>query len=241
MAAKFKYLGGYPGHTKSKWGTFSSQNEGIVFVKAGGDLHFPYKTIVNIQMEQASNPNMSALLGVGFVGLAWKNKVLVVNFIYEDRIPCNAAFQEKSAELTGQIGRAYNKLTDGWHQYLSQTGSGPATLPPGGGVAAIQGGPIPDNDVKKCPYCAETIKAEAVICRYCSRDLVQEVKTNNVSQTHVITHDIVINGQYAFVKGEHVEIETVNPDPNRPHYKYVVLSKSLNQRFRLSDTDLSAG
>jgi len=43
-------------------------------------------------------------------------------------------------------------------------------------------------DDKKCPFCAETIKKEAIICRFCGRDLLKE-ELNHSSENVTMTYN----------------------------------------------------
>lgn len=54
-----------------------------------------------------------------------------------------------------------------------------------------------------------------------------------------VTRDIVIGNKTAFRKGETVVVEMVQPNRQRPEYKYVVLSGALGMRYQLSDGDLA--
>ena len=55
-----------------------------------------------------------------------------------------------------------------------------------------------------------------------------------------VTHDVLVNDDLAFKQGETVVIESIQPNQQRPEYKYVVLSTRLGERFQLSEADVSS-
>jgi predicted nucleic acid-binding Zn ribbon protein len=48
------------------------------------------------------------------------------------------------------------------------------------------------NDTKKCPACAEEIKAEAKKCRYCGEDLKKEIKKKQSKILWILMAFVVI-------------------------------------------------
>lgn len=46
-------------------------------------------------------------------------------------------------------------------------------------VERVESRAIAGGGMRKCPYCAELVKSEAVLCRYCGKDLPAEKATDN--------------------------------------------------------------
>ena len=46
-----------------------------------------------------------------------------------------------------------------------------------------------ESDTKKCPFCAEDIKLEAIACRYCGRDLQNSTPTSSAVFSENLNHN----------------------------------------------------
>jgi uncharacterized OB-fold protein len=110
-------------------------------------------------------------------------------------------------------------------------------------LAQSQTGVVPaqSGEARKCPSCGTMVAATVQACPDCNWCLHTPEASSAENRPHIgiIRRDIMVGGLLAFKKDEWVNIESESPDPERPECKYVVLSRALNRRFLLSDTDLS--
>jgi hypothetical protein len=60
----------------------------------------------------------------------------------------------------------------------------------------------------------------------------------NAGDAGHVRREIIVNGVVAFQRNQLVTVEKVDPNPQRPEYKYVVYSRDLERRFQLTDDDI---
>lgn len=77
-------------------------------------------------------------------------------------------------------------------------------------IEALEHSQLHDGSLKKCPYCAELIKPEAVICKHCGRD---QPKVEIAQEPEYTLANAVWDGNYAAVE----KILLAGADVNQPN------------------------
>jgi RNA polymerase subunit RPABC4/transcription elongation factor Spt4 len=84
------------------------------------------------------------------------------------------------------------------------------------------------NDTKKCPFCAEIIKREAIVCRFCGRDLPEEQKVEIV-ECKKCGENITIGDTFCPYCGSSFEENRVEEDE-------IVECKKCGKNITIGDT-----